>query len=160
MRVPVPHNDSLPLVSIILFTPKGEVTVTVDDSHYWVDIPLPEGVQEDEVDVYSCFLGPDHRPPFGCGPALLRGRHAEARSAPAPGGEPPPVVEAAPVTLAEDTCQSEPAPTRCDWLRPASRKRSAPKRGRDARGGIGGRLRKHEVAQDERKLTERDAKRT
>ena len=72
MRVPVPHNDSLPLVSIILFTPKGEVTVTVDDSHYWVDIPLPEGVQEDEVDVYSCFLGPDHRPPFGCGPALLR----------------------------------------------------------------------------------------
>ena len=72
MRVPVPHNSSLPLVSIILFTPKGEVTTTVDDSHYWVDIPLPEGVEEDEVDVYSCFLGPDHRPPFGCGPALLR----------------------------------------------------------------------------------------
>ena len=81
MRIPVPHSDSFPLVSIILFTPKGEVTTTVDDSHYWVDIPLPEGVQEDEVDVYSCFLGADHRPPFGCGPALLKAATRKPESA-------------------------------------------------------------------------------
>ncbi len=115
MRVPVSHNSSLPLVSIILFTPKGEITVTVDDSHYWVDIPLPEGVREDEVDVYSCFLGPDHRPPFGCGPALLRA--ATRKPAPASAVEPPLVVESASVALAEEPCQSEPAPT--DALAPA-----------------------------------------
>ena len=53
MRVKVPHNDSLPLVTIILFTPQGEISTTVDNRHYSVDIPLPDGVQEDEVDVYS-----------------------------------------------------------------------------------------------------------
>jgi hypothetical protein len=59
------------LVSIMLFTSKGEVSVTVDDRHRWVDIPLPEGVVEDEVDVYSCFLQANGRPPYGCGPSLL-----------------------------------------------------------------------------------------
>jgi len=115
MRVPVPHNSSLPLVSISLYTPKGQVTTTVDDSHYWVDIPLPEGVREDEVDVYSCFLGPDHRPPFGCGPALLRA--ATRKAAPASAVEPPSLVESASVTLAEEPCQSGPAPS--DAMAPA-----------------------------------------
>ena len=137
--------SSLPLVSIILFTPKGEVTVTVDDSHYWVDIPLPEGVQEDEVDVYSCFLGPDHRPPFGCGPALLQAATRKPASAPAPAVEPAPVADRVHGTRA------------CSGRRAGSGHR---RRACDDRGGIGGRLRKHEVAQDERKLTERDAKRT
>lgn len=115
MRVPVPHNDSLPLVSIILFTPKGQVTVTVDDSHHWVDIPLPEGVQEDEVDVYSCFLNPDHRPPFGCGPALLQAAKRQladdtsaiADAASPLGGDPPASDDAAaPASPADDTSAS------------------------------------------------------
>jgi len=129
MRVPVPHNSSLPLVSIILFTPKGEVTTTVDDSHYWVDIPLPEGVQEEEVDVYSCFLGPDHRPPFGCGPALLR---AATRK---------PVADVVPPEVTPEDPPTEP-------------RRPAQTNGRRSRST------KHEVAQDERQLTERDAERT
>jgi hypothetical protein len=119
MRIPVPHSDSFPLVSIILFTPKGEFTTTLDDSHYWVDIPLPKGVQEDEVDVYSCFLGADHRPPFGCGPALLKAATRKPESAPAPAVESAPVVEPAPVAPAqepepvsepESAPASEPAP--------------------------------------------------
>ena len=124
MRVPVPHNSSLPLVSISLYTPKGQVTTTVDDSHYWVDIPLPDGVEEDAVDVYSCFLGPDHRPAFGCGPVLLRAAKRK------------PVAEVTP----EDpsTEPSQPAQT----------------------SGRRSRRTKHEVAQDERQLTERDAERT
>ena len=64
-------RSAYPLVSIMLFTSKGEVSVTVDDRHRWVDIPLPEGVVEDEVDVYSCFLQANGRPPYGCGPSLL-----------------------------------------------------------------------------------------
>ena len=70
MRIYVPRS-AYPLVSIMLFTSKGEVSVTVDDRHRWVDIPLPEGVVEDEVDVYSCFLQANGRPPYGCGPSLL-----------------------------------------------------------------------------------------
>ena len=113
MRIPVPHSDSFPLVSIILFTPKGEFTTTLDDSHYWVDIPLPEGVQEDEVDVYSCFLGADHRPPFGCGPALLKAATRKPESVPAPAVEPAPVApaqEPEPVLEPEPAPASEPAP--------------------------------------------------
>ena len=122
MRIPVPHSDSFPLVSIILFTPKGEFTTTLDDSHYWVDIPLPEGVQEDEVDVYSCFLGADHRPPFGCGPALLKAATRKPESVPAPAVEPAPVAPAqepeplllepkpAPAVEPEADANDEPAP--------------------------------------------------
>jgi hypothetical protein len=112
MRIPVPHSDSFPLVSIILFTPKGEFTTTLDDSHYWVDIPLPEGVQEDEVDVYSCFLGADHRPPFGCGPALLKAATRKPESVPALAVESAPVVEpalVAPAQEPESAPASEPA---------------------------------------------------
>ncbi len=128
MRVPVPHNSSLPLVSIILYTPKGQLTTTVDDSHYWVDIPLPDGVEEDAVDVYSCFLGPDHRPAFGCGPVLLRAAKRK------------PVAEVTVEVTPEDpsTEPSQPAQT----------------------SGRRSRRTKHEVAQDERQLTERDAERT
>jgi hypothetical protein len=71
MRVTVPKSN-FPLVKIIICTPKGEVSTTVDDSHYIVDVALPEGVCEDEVDVYSCFLGNNNLPPYGCGPSLLQ----------------------------------------------------------------------------------------
>ena len=115
MRVPVPHSDSYPLVTLVLFTPQGEVSTTVDDSHFWVDISLPEGVQEDEVDVYSCFLGPDHRPPFGCGLALLKAatRKPASEPTPAPAVEPALAVEprpAAPVQAPEPAAEPEPAP--------------------------------------------------
>ena len=115
MRVKVPHNDSLPLVTIILFTPQGEISTTVDNRHYSVDIPLPDGVQEDEVDVYSCFLGADHRPPFGCGPAMLKAATRKPASAPAPAVEPAPVAplqepEPAPAAELEADTDDEPAP--------------------------------------------------
>ena len=115
MRILVPRNDSTAAGAHHAFTPKGEVTVTVDDSHHWVDIALPEGVQEDEVDVYSCFLDPDHRPPYGCGPALLQAAtrqladdtSAIADAASPLGGDPPASDDAAaPASPADDTSAS------------------------------------------------------
>ena len=114
MRIPVPHSDGLPLVTIILFTPKGEVSATVDDRHWWVDIPLPDGVEEDEVDVYSCFLGADHRPPFGCGPALVKAATRKPETVPAPAVEPAQVVEPNPAAFVpepETVLETAPAPT-------------------------------------------------
>jgi hypothetical protein len=69
------------LVSIIVITPKGEMGTVVDDTHRYVDIELPEGVQEDEVDVYSCFLGSNQKPARGCGPSLLRAATRKIMSA-------------------------------------------------------------------------------
>ena len=156
MRIYVPRS-AYPLVSIMLFTSKGEVGVTVDDRHRWVDIPLPEGVREDQVDVYSCFLGPDHRPPFGCGSALLRA--ATRKPAPASAVEPPPVVEPAPVALADEPCRAEPAPT--DARAPAVEPEAIvtevrPQRSRRNRPATNN----TRGCQDERQLTERDAERT
>jgi hypothetical protein len=106
-------------VTVILMTPKGERTATVNRSfHSFVDIELPEGVEEAEVDVYSCFRDAGGHVPSGCGPALIQGAVRKIESAlsmvglqaaePAAGAAPAvavpaataPVADAAPVDLA------------------------------------------------------------
>ena len=135
MRIPVPHSDSFPLVSIILFTPKGEITATVDDSHYWVDIPLPEGVQEDEVDVYSCFLGAGPSPALRLRPGPAQGCHAEARVRSGSGRRSCSGCRSAPVAPAPEP---EPPLRSPSLLRPLSRKRTQstkPRRPMNLAGG-------------------------
>jgi hypothetical protein len=69
-------------VTVILMTPKGERTATVNRSfHSFVDIELPEGVEEAEVDVYSCFRDAGGHVPSGCGPALIQGAVRKIESA-------------------------------------------------------------------------------
>jgi hypothetical protein len=77
------------MVRISVRTPKGDTGAIVDDTHAWVDIPLPAGVGEDEADVYACFLRADGRPPWGAGPALLR--EAKKKVVPTLAVEPEPV---------------------------------------------------------------------
>ena len=119
MRVALPYSSSYPYVTVILMTPKGERTATVNRSfHSFVDIELPEGVEEAEVDVYSCFRDAGGHVPSGCGPALIQGAVRKIESAlsmvglqaaePAAGAAPAvavpaataPVADAAPVDLA------------------------------------------------------------
>jgi hypothetical protein len=112
MRVIVPISD-FPLVRITLVTPTGdEVHTVVDDSHRVVDLVMPEGVSEDEVDVYSCFLGSDQKVPYGCGAALLHAATRKPEPAPAPAAEP---AGDAPVETATaagcDSPAVEPSPT-------------------------------------------------
>ncbi len=110
MRILIPRSDSYSLVRLIAFTPKGEVNMTVSsDRHRWVDLELPFGVQEDEVDLYSCFLGEDHRPPYGCGPALLRAatRKSDLAVAADVAADLAPAADAAPTAVVAN----DPAPT-------------------------------------------------
>jgi len=119
MRIALPFSSSYPYVTVILMTPKGERTATVNRSfHSFVDIELPEGVEEAEVDVYSCFRDAGGHVPSGCGPALIQGAVRKIESAlsmvglqaaePAAGAAPAvavpaataPVADAAPVDLA------------------------------------------------------------
>ena len=133
MRISVPRSD-FPLVSIIVITPKGEMGTVVDDTHRYVDIELPDGVQEDEVDVYSCFLGSNQKPARGCGPSLLRAATRKIMSAigiqpdsdsseteaqpvpdaPAPAEDAPaadaPAAVAQPAADAQPTADVQPAP--------------------------------------------------
>ncbi len=91
MRLPIPWNDALPQFQLIVRTPVGERTLTVDDTHREVDIPIPPGVSEEDVEVLGLGLGRDGQPQAGSGPVLIKA--AVARPAPAPEGEP--IVEPA-----------------------------------------------------------------
>ncbi len=110
MRILVPRSDSYSLVRLIAFTPKGEVNVTVSSAHHrWVDLVLPPGVQEDEVDVYSCFLRENQLPPYGCGPALLRAATRKPDAASAVDATPPAEVVADAAPAADAVAEAAPA---------------------------------------------------
>jgi len=103
MRVALPYSSSYPYVTVILMTPKGERTATVNRSfHSFVDIELPEGVEEAEVDVYSCFRDAGGHVPSGCGPALIQAAVRKIESALSMVGlqVAEPVAGAAPVDVA------------------------------------------------------------
>ena len=51
MRVAIPFNDAFPQYMLEVITPVGVQTVTVVDSHRVVEVALPEGVSEDDVEV-------------------------------------------------------------------------------------------------------------
>ena len=96
MRVNLPYSNSYPYVRVFVITPKGERIMTVDRNvHSFADIELPPGVEDDEADVYSCFLNGGHKQPRGVGPVLIQA--ATRKSAPVvepePEPEPTPVVE-------------------------------------------------------------------
>jgi hypothetical protein len=72
MQIRLPYSGNHPYVAVLLVTPKGECKGSADCSHSVLDIPLPEGVDEDEVDVFSCFLDAGQNVPNGVGPVLLQ----------------------------------------------------------------------------------------
>ena len=72
MRVPIPWNDAFPQFQLTIQTPAGQRTMTVDDSHREVDIPLPAGVDEDDVEIVGCYLGRSGQPVPGCGAVIVK----------------------------------------------------------------------------------------
>ena len=104
MRVRLPFSD-YPAIRVILDTPKGEIIATADHLTPHVDIPLPEGVAEEEVDVWTCFLDNRQQVPCGCGPALLQPAARKRQPAVEPVAVEPEAVEPEAV---EPVSQSEP----------------------------------------------------
>ena len=110
MRVALPYSDSYPYVTVMVVTPKGDCTVTVDRMLTPIaDVRLPVGVEEDEVDVYVCFLDASQQVPYGVGPVLLKAATRQTPSAveSASAVEPAPVI---PVQEPEPVLESEPVP--------------------------------------------------
>ena len=89
MRLPIPWNDAFPQFQLIIRTPAGERILTVDDTHREVDIPIPPGVSEEDVEILGLGLGHDGQPLPGFGSVLIKA----AVERPAPALEPEPVVE-------------------------------------------------------------------
>jgi hypothetical protein len=73
MKVAVPWREATyPQFQFTIRTPAGENTLTVDDSHREVDIPIPTGVDEDDVEIIGCYMGRDGRPVSGCDAVLVK----------------------------------------------------------------------------------------
>jgi hypothetical protein len=108
MLIRVPHNESYPLTMLIIFTPGNEENVKLDNSHFAYDYKLPEGVSEDQVEVYSIYLGRDGLPAVGCGPVCLK-RAVTPAVEPAPAVDAAPTVEAAPVVDVAPAVEPAPA---------------------------------------------------
>jgi hypothetical protein len=108
MLIRVPHNESYPLTMLIIFTPGNEENVKLDNSHFTYDHKLPEGVSEDQVEVYSIYLGRDGLPAVGCGPVCLK-RAVTPAVEPAPAVDAAPTVEAAPVVDVAPAVEPAPA---------------------------------------------------
>ena len=51
LTVNVPSSHTHPLVRVTVKTPKGETTTTLDDSHSTLDVAIPKGMRESQVEV-------------------------------------------------------------------------------------------------------------
>jgi hypothetical protein len=57
---------------LLIFTPAGQFNVKLDNTHRTYEYQVPDGVSEDQVEVYSIYLRNDQLPAPGCGPFLLK----------------------------------------------------------------------------------------
>jgi len=93
MRIAIPLSDAFSQYLLEVRMPTGAQTVTVDDSHAVVEIVLPAGVHEDEVEIVGCPLDRRGRPAAGCGEVVLKARVKR----PEPKAEPKAAPKAEPV---------------------------------------------------------------
>ena len=71
IRVPLSDDRNHSLTMLVIYLPDGtQVKVKTGKPVY--DFKLPAGVGEDEIDVYSIFLGQDQKPAYGCGPVCIK----------------------------------------------------------------------------------------
>ena len=110
MLIHVPHSPEYPVTMLIITINEQETRVSLDDSHWTYEFQLPEGGAEEQVEVYSIYLGGNNQPALGCGPCCLKRAVPAVESAPvvveAPVVEMAPAVDAAPAV--EPTPAKEP----------------------------------------------------
>src|SRR5208282_3342031 len=71
IQVPLSDNRNHSLTMLVIYLPDG-TQVKVKTGMPVYDYTLPAGVTEDEIDIYSIFLGQDQKPAYGCGPVCIK----------------------------------------------------------------------------------------
>ena len=51
LKVNLPSSQTHPLVRVTVKTPKGETTTTLDDSHSTLEVEVPKGIRENQIEV-------------------------------------------------------------------------------------------------------------
>jgi hypothetical protein len=111
MRINIPWHDLYPQYHLVAKTPAGDVEATVDNTHSFVEIALPPGVEKADVEVVGCPVGNNGQPIGGV--SLIQARverpKPAPRSAPRPVRKPEPRPEPQPEPAIESGAKPEPA---------------------------------------------------
>ncbi len=78
MLVHVPKSDRHSQVLLTINHPLGSDSFSVDDTHSTVNVTLPEGVNEDDVEIVSQFIGRNGQPDPDSAPTIQKDKHVEA----------------------------------------------------------------------------------
>lgn len=72
MKVNLPSSQTHPLVRVTVKTPKGQTTTTLDDSHATLEITIPKGIREDQVEVTAQLCDARGEPDKRMEPVVLK----------------------------------------------------------------------------------------
>ena len=129
MRINLPFNDQFPQYQIVANYPGGEQSVTVDDSHSAIEIILPAGVAEEDVEILGCPLQANGLPAVGCGPCLIKERVVKPQPVVAepPKSEPPKAAKAKKQEPKSEPTPESTAPVDWPYTAPEDYPADAPK---------------------------------
>ena len=110
MKVNLPSSQTHPLVRVTVKTPKGETTTTLDDSHSTLEVAIPKGMREDQIEVSAQLCDARGEPDKRMEPIVLKAvSEAPAKPAERPPAKPKPADKPAekPVEKKADAPKSE-----------------------------------------------------
>ena len=110
MKVNLPSSQTHPLVRVTVKTPKGETTTTLDDTHSTLEITIPKGIREDQIEVTAQLCDARGEPDKRMAPIVLKAvSETSAKPAERPPAKPKPADKPTekPVEKKADTPKSE-----------------------------------------------------
>jgi len=117
LTVNLPSSQTHPLVRVTVKTPKGETTTTLDDTHSTLEVAIPKGIREDQVEVTAQLCDTRGEPDKRMAPIVLKGASQDsAKPAERPPAKPKPADKPAekpadkPVEKKAETPKSEVPP--------------------------------------------------
>jgi len=110
MKVNLPSSQTHPLVRVMVKTPKGETSTTLDDTHSTLEVTIPKGTREDQVEVTAQLCNARGEPDKRMEPIVLKAvNETSAKPEERPSAKPKPAEKSAekPVERKADTPKPE-----------------------------------------------------
>lgn len=110
LTVNLPSSQAHPLVRVTVKNPKSETTTTLDDSHSTLEVSIPKGIREDQIEVTAQLCDARGKPDKRMAPIVLKAVIENlAKSAERPPAKPKPVEKPVekPLEKKADTPKSE-----------------------------------------------------
>ncbi len=72
LKVNLPSSQTHPLVRVTVKTPKDATTTTLDDSHAILEVAIPKGIREDQIEVTAQLCDARGEPDKRMEPIVLK----------------------------------------------------------------------------------------